>query len=74
MAGLLAEEKAATRARDALNARRREFQMVRVEKDYVFDAPEGKRTLADLFGGRRQLIVCHVISTPPGTRPARAAR
>lgn len=61
---LLAEEKAATKARDALNARRRELSMVRVEKEYVFDAPEGKRTLTDLFYGRRQLIVCHVMFDP----------
>ena len=58
---LLAQEKATTRARDELNAQRRRLPMVRVEKDYVFDAPEGKRSLLDLFEGRRQLIVYHAM-------------
>ncbi len=58
---LLAKEKAATRAKDALNAERRELPMVRVEKDYVFDSTEGKRSLLDLFDGRRQLIVYHAM-------------
>ncbi len=56
---LLASEKAATRARDALNAERRELPMVRVEKDYVFDTADGTRSLPELFEGRRQLIVYH---------------
>lgn len=58
---LLAQEKAATRARDELNAQRRRLPMVRIEKDYVFDAPEGKRGLLDLFQGGRQLIVYHAM-------------
>lgn len=58
---LLVKEKAATRARDALNAERRRLPMVRVEKDYVFDTPEGKRSLLDLFDGRRQLIIYHAM-------------
>ncbi|GAB3432749.1 DUF899 domain-containing protein [Actinophytocola sediminis] len=53
---LLAKEKAATRARDELNAQRRALPMVRVTKPYLFD---GSRSLLDLFAGRRQLIVHH---------------
>jgi predicted dithiol-disulfide oxidoreductase (DUF899 family) len=56
---LLAEEKALTRARDALSAKRRELPWVRVDKEYVFDTPNGKKTLSDLFDGRSQLIVYH---------------
>lgn len=58
---LLVQEKAATRARDELNARRRMLPMVRVDKDHVFDTPSGKRSLAELFDGRRQLIVYHAM-------------
>jgi len=56
---LLAREKELTRARDAVSAERRGLPWVRVEKEYVFDTPEGKKTLADLFDGRSQLIVYH---------------
>jgi predicted dithiol-disulfide oxidoreductase (DUF899 family) len=56
---LLAKEKAATRARDGLNAERRRLPMVRIEKDYVFDGPNGKASLLDLFEGRLQLIIYH---------------
>jgi predicted dithiol-disulfide oxidoreductase (DUF899 family) len=56
---LLAKEKAATRARDALAAERRRLPMVRFEKDYVFEGPDGEAILIDLFEGRRQLIVYH---------------
>ena len=38
--------------------------MVKIEKEYVFDGPEGKRSLADLFDGRRQLIVYHFMFDP----------
>jgi predicted dithiol-disulfide oxidoreductase (DUF899 family) len=61
---LLAEEKAMTRARDALNSRRRELPMVRIEKEYVFEGPSGKATLAELFDGLRQLIVQHFMFDP----------
>src|SRR4051812_34155121 len=54
---LLIKEKELTRARDALAAERRRMPWVAVEKQYVFDAPEGKASLLDLFKGRRQLIV-----------------
>jgi len=56
---LLAKEKQATRQRDALSAERRQLPMVRIEKEYFFDGPEGRRTLRDLFEGRRQLVVYH---------------
>jgi predicted dithiol-disulfide oxidoreductase (DUF899 family) len=61
---LLAEEKAMTRARDALNTRRRRLPMVRVDKDYRFDGPDGPATLADLFEARSQLIVQHFMFDP----------
>jgi predicted dithiol-disulfide oxidoreductase (DUF899 family) len=49
---LLAEEKALTRARDALSAQRRRLPMVEIEKDYAFEAPEGTASQLDLFEGR----------------------
>ncbi|HET9169693.1 MAG TPA: DUF899 domain-containing protein, partial [Actinospica sp.] len=61
---LLAEEKAVTRQRDAVNAKRRQLPMVRVEKEYVFEGPDGKVTLAELFTGRRQLVVQHIMFGP----------
>jgi predicted dithiol-disulfide oxidoreductase (DUF899 family) len=61
---LLTREKEFTRQRDALSAARRQLPMVKVEKAYVFDTPEGKETLADLFGGRSQLIVYHFMFGP----------
>ena len=53
---LLAKEKAATRARDALAAERRRQPMVRIEKAYIFESAKGDVSLLDLFEGRRQLI------------------
>jgi predicted dithiol-disulfide oxidoreductase (DUF899 family) len=61
---LLAEEKAMTRARDALSTKRRELPMVKVEKDYGFEGPDGKVGLGDLFDGRSQLIVGHFMFDP----------
>ena len=61
---LLAREKEATRQRDALNADRRRLPMVRIDAEYVFEGPQGKATLADLFGDRRQLIIQHVMFAP----------
>lgn len=61
---LLAKEKAATHARDALAAERRRLPMVRIEKDYVFEGPQGKASLLDLFEGRRQLILYHFMFAP----------
>jgi predicted dithiol-disulfide oxidoreductase (DUF899 family) len=61
---LLAKEKELTHARDALSAERRKLPWERIEKAYVFDGPDGKRTLADLFDGRSQLIVYHFMFGP----------
>jgi predicted dithiol-disulfide oxidoreductase (DUF899 family) len=61
---LLAEEKAMTRARDALSTKRRELAMVKIDKDYVFEAPSGPARLEDLFDGSRQLIVQHFMFDP----------
>ena len=61
---LLAKEKALTKAQDALNAERRRLPMVRVDKEYVFDGPDGKVTLAGLFDGKKQLIVYHFMFDP----------
>jgi predicted dithiol-disulfide oxidoreductase (DUF899 family) len=61
---LLSEEKEFTRRRDQLSAQRRALPWVRVEKDYVFDTPDGKETLADLFDGRSQLMVYHFMFGP----------
>src|ERR1700732_1308846 len=61
---LLKEEKEVTRLRDLLSQQRRELPWVKVDKNYVFDAPGGKKTLADLFEGRSQLIVYHFMFGP----------
>lgn len=58
---LLAREKQLTRERDAVAAERRQLPWVKVEKEYVFDSPNGKKTLADLFNGKSQLIVYHLM-------------
>lgn len=58
------QEKALTRQLDALHAKRRRLPMVRVDGDYVFDGEEGRRTLLELFSGRRQLIVYHFMFAP----------
>jgi predicted dithiol-disulfide oxidoreductase (DUF899 family) len=60
----LAEEKAFSRARDALARKRRELPWEKVEKNYMFDAPDGKQSLADLFGGKSQLIIYHFMLGP----------
>jgi len=61
---LLAREKELTKARDALNAERRRLPMVEVVEAYVFEGPDGRATLLDLFEGRRQLIVDHFMFDP----------
>jgi predicted dithiol-disulfide oxidoreductase (DUF899 family) len=61
---LLAKEKEHTRAQDALAVERRRLPMVRIEKDYVFEGPDGKASLLDLFEGRRQLILYHFMFGP----------
>jgi len=65
---LLAREKAMTRELDALRAERRRLPWVRVEKPYVFEGPDGKCTLADLFRGRSQLAVYHFMLAPGSDR------
>src|SRR5438128_947511 len=55
----LKNEKALTRMRDLVSAERRTLPWVKVEKEYVFDTPEGKQTLAELFGRNSQLIIHH---------------
>src|SRR2546425_2001962 len=61
---LLKKEKEFSRLRDELSRQRRELPWEKVEKAYVFDGPQGKETLADLFGGRSQLIVYHFMFGP----------
>jgi predicted dithiol-disulfide oxidoreductase (DUF899 family) len=61
---LLAKEKALTRKHDALAAERRRMPMVKIDKPYVFEGPDGKASLLDLFEGRRQLILYHFMFAP----------
>jgi predicted dithiol-disulfide oxidoreductase (DUF899 family) len=60
----LVVEKAFSRARDALARKRRELPWERVQKNYSFDTPQGKKSLADLFGGKSQLTVYHFMLGP----------
>ena len=62
---LLRAEKEATRALDALAARRRRLPMMRFDESYVFDTPEGPKTLLDLFDGREQLVVYQFMDNGP---------
>jgi predicted dithiol-disulfide oxidoreductase (DUF899 family) len=64
---LLVEEKQATRAADRLAAERRRLPMVRIEKDYEFEGPDGSASLVDLFDGRRQLVLYSFMFAPGGT-------
>ena len=66
---LLAREKEFTRSHDTLNADRRRLPMVKVDKEYVFQGPDGQVTLAELFGDKRQLIVQHVMFGPDWDKP-----
>ncbi len=59
-----AQEKHATRERDALAAQRRRLPAVQIDKPYAFDGPNGRATLADLFEGRRQLVLYHFMFAP----------
>jgi predicted dithiol-disulfide oxidoreductase (DUF899 family) len=61
---LLAKELEMTRALDALRAERRRLPSVKIERSYVFDGPDGKCTLIDLFGDRSQLAIYHFMLTP----------
>jgi predicted dithiol-disulfide oxidoreductase (DUF899 family) len=61
---LLARERELTHLRDQIARERRALPWVRIDKVYTFDAPEGARTLGDLFAGRRQLMVQHFMLGP----------
>src|SRR5580692_3725805 len=61
---LLLREKEATHLRDAINAERLALPWVKVEKEYLFDTSHGKKSLSDLFAGRRQLVVYHFMLGP----------
>lgn len=61
---LLIKEKETTRARDRLNAERRRLPMVKIDKEYLFEGPDGKASLLDLFDGRCQLILYHFMFDP----------
>ncbi len=61
---LLEKEKELTRLRDQISAERRALPWVRIDKDYVFEGPEGKQTLGDLFDGRSQLLIQHFMFGP----------
>ena len=66
---LLDAEKALTRQSDEVARRRRELPWVKVEKDYRFDTCEGEKSLAELFHGRSQLLVYHLMFGPDYTAP-----
>ena len=61
---LLAREKELTHLRDAIAEQRRALPWVKIDKEYVFDTPVGRRTLAELFDGRSQLMVQHFMLGP----------
>jgi predicted dithiol-disulfide oxidoreductase (DUF899 family) len=61
---LLNQEKVFTRARDQLSQQRRDLPWERVDKEYVFEGPHGRQTLAELFAGRHQLVVYHFMFDP----------
>jgi predicted dithiol-disulfide oxidoreductase (DUF899 family) len=69
---LLAREKEFTRLRDRLSAERRALPWTRVDKDYVFEGPNGKETLSQLFEGRNQLIVYHFMYGPDWETPCKS--
>ena len=69
---LLKEEKEFTRARDALSAKRRALLWVKIDKPYRFEGDDGRLTLSDLFGPRRQLIVFHFMFAPEWEKPCKS--
>jgi len=64
---LLAKEKRLSRLRDELSRERRELPWVRVDEEYVFDTPDGERSLPEIFGSRSQLLVYHFMFGPDWT-------
>jgi predicted dithiol-disulfide oxidoreductase (DUF899 family) len=69
---LLREEKEFTRLRDRLSQKRRELPWERVDKPYVFEGPNGRETLPQLFGGRSQLVVYHFMFGPDWENPCKS--
>jgi predicted dithiol-disulfide oxidoreductase (DUF899 family) len=67
---LLAEEKEFTHLRDHLSQRRRDLPWEAVDKEYVFEGPHGRQTLAQLFDGRSQLVVYHAMFDPATASPS----
>src|SRR5215475_583911 len=63
-AELLKQEKELTRRSDELASKRRELPWVKVEKEYVFDTEDGRKTLAELFDGRSQLLAYNIMFGP----------
>ena len=61
---LLLKEKEATHLRDKVNAERMALPWVKVDKNYVFDTPQGKKSLAELFDGRSQILIYHFMLGP----------
>lgn len=61
---LLLKEKKFSKLRDQMSAERRKLPWVKIEKEYVFDGPVGRRTLNDLFNGKSQLIIYHFMFGP----------
>jgi predicted dithiol-disulfide oxidoreductase (DUF899 family) len=66
---LLAQEKELTRHQTAVNTARRQLPMIRLDKKYTFEGPRGTVELADLFGGKRQLLLQHVMFGPDWEQP-----
>lgn len=66
---LLADEKEFTRLRDRLSQRRRNLPWEAVDKEYLFEGPNGRQTLAELFDGRSQLVVYHAMFDPATASP-----
>src|SRR5262245_32487656 len=69
---LLAKEKEFTKVRDELSSQRRSLPWERVEKEYTFEGPNGRETLAQLFGERHQLIVYHFMFGPDWEEPCKS--
>jgi predicted dithiol-disulfide oxidoreductase (DUF899 family) len=69
---LLAKEKEFTRLRDQLSEQRRQLPWERVDKDYAFDGPDGKESLAQVFDGRSQLVVYHFMFAPEAEVPCKS--
>jgi predicted dithiol-disulfide oxidoreductase (DUF899 family) len=69
---LLTKEKEFTHLRDKLSALRRELPWVRVEREYGFEGPQGKVTLAQLFEGKSQLVIYHLMFQPESQAPCRS--